>query len=204
MLNKNEMIMVNKILNTELSVRQMAKQFGLRRDDFVRRIREMIADQPEMLEQLDLVLVLNQMLYANMSVKQASKKLNITEEELDKRIRRTLVDNPVKMKRYEEYLDPVTNKQVVQRSLSNFKYKLRIAEDPEFAASEKKKRMERRKQRMKEQQAEAKKKKEAKKKDTKKETKDNVGNDVHIVPEDKKTKDTKKKATTKKENKDGK
>ena len=106
MLNKNELILVNKILNTELSIRQMAKQFGLRRDDFVNRIREMIKDDEELTKQLDLVLIINQMLYADMPMEEASSKLGITEQELDIRIKQTLKNNLTKMHRYEEYLNP--------------------------------------------------------------------------------------------------
>ena len=40
MTNKNEMIFINKILNTELTIRKTAKQFGLRRDDLIRRMEE--------------------------------------------------------------------------------------------------------------------------------------------------------------------
>lgn len=42
MANSNEMIFIKKILNSELTIRKAAKQFGLRRDDFIRRMREAI------------------------------------------------------------------------------------------------------------------------------------------------------------------
>ena len=57
MTNKNEMIFINKILNTELTIRKTAKQFGLRRDDLIRRMEEALAGDEENLKQLKLVIL---------------------------------------------------------------------------------------------------------------------------------------------------
>ena len=106
MTNKNEMIFINKILNTELTIRKTAKQFGLRRDDLIRRMEEALAGDEENLKQLKLVIVINKMLFDNLSMQEATKELNMTEKELDKKILSTLANNPDKLQRYKDYKNP--------------------------------------------------------------------------------------------------
>lgn len=110
MTNKNEMIFINKILNTELTIRKTAKQFGLRRDDLIRRMEEALAGDEENLQQLKLVIVINKMLFDNIPMNEAAKELGITEKELDKKILSTLANNEDKLKRYKEYKNPSQNK----------------------------------------------------------------------------------------------
>lgn len=118
MQNKNEMIFINKILTTELTIRKAAKQFGLRRDDLIRRIKEIIADRPDLLKQLDLVIVINKMLYDNLSMEKAAEELKVTEKELDRKILSTLADNKDKLERYKEYKKP--NKTAFQKEAKAF------------------------------------------------------------------------------------
>ena len=42
MASKNELILINKILRSEITIRKAAKNLGLRRDDFVSRIKKML------------------------------------------------------------------------------------------------------------------------------------------------------------------
>ena len=101
MSTKNEMIFINKILNAELSIRKIAKQLGLRRDDLILRMREALAGDEEKLEQLDFLIALNQMLFGNVKMEEVAKELNITVQELDKKILKTLSNNEEKMKKYD-------------------------------------------------------------------------------------------------------
>ena len=118
MANKNEMIFINKILNTELTIRKTAKQFGLRRDDLIRRMEEVLAGDEENLKQLRLVIVINKMLFDNLPMKEAAEELKLTEKELDRRILSTLANNPDKLKRYNEYKNPNQNK--IQKAAKEF------------------------------------------------------------------------------------
>ena len=118
MTNKNEMIFINKILNTELTIRKTAKQFGLRRDDLIRRMEEALAGDEENLKQLRLVIVINKMLFDNLPMKEAAEELKLTEKELDRRILSTLANNPDKLKRYQEYKKPNQNK--IQKAAKDF------------------------------------------------------------------------------------
>ena len=90
MSNRNEMIFINRILNAELSIRKTAKQFGLRRDDLIHRIQEVLADDEDNLRQLDLVIVINKMLFDNVKMEDAAKELDMTVQEMDKKILKTL------------------------------------------------------------------------------------------------------------------
>lgn len=119
MTNKNEMIFINKILNTELTIRKTAKQFGLRRDDLIRRMEEALAGDEENLKQLKLVIVINKMLFDNLSMQEATKELNMTEKELDKKILSTLANNPDKLQRYKDYKNPKQTR--IQKEAKAFK-----------------------------------------------------------------------------------
>ena len=121
MTNKNEMIFINKILNTELTIRKTAKQFGLRRDDLIRRMEEALAGDEENLKQLKLVIVINKMLFDNLSMQEATKELNMTEKELDKNILSTLANNPDKLQRYKDYKNPKQTR--IQKEAKAFKKK---------------------------------------------------------------------------------
>lgn len=121
MTNKNEMIFINKILNTELTIRKTAKQFGLRRDDLIRRMEEALAGDEENLKQLKLVIVINKMLFDNLSMQEATKELNMTEKELDKKILSTLANNPDKLQRYKDYKNPKQTR--IQKEAKAFKKK---------------------------------------------------------------------------------
>lgn len=103
MANSNEMIFIKKILNSELTIRKAAKQFGLRRDDFIRRMREAIGDDEASLKQLDLVIIINKMLFDDVPLDVAAKEMGLSIQELDKKILKTLSNNKDKMTRYLEY-----------------------------------------------------------------------------------------------------
>lgn len=103
MSNRNEMIFINRILNAELSIRKTAKQFGLRRDDLIHRIQEVLADDEDNLRQLDLVIVINKMLFDNVKMEDAAKELDMTVQEMDKKILKTLSSNEDKMQKYLDY-----------------------------------------------------------------------------------------------------
>lgn len=103
MTNTNELIFVNKILNTELTIRKAAKQLGLRRDDLIKRIKEIIKNDKENLEKLNLIIVINKILFDNLSMKDAANIFHITEKDLDKKIINIISKNPDKAKRYEDY-----------------------------------------------------------------------------------------------------
>lgn len=103
MANSNEMIFIKKILNGELTIRKAAKQFGLRRDDFIRRLKEAIGDNKEDLKQLELVIIINKMLFDNIPLDVAAKEMKLPVQELDKKILKTLSNNKDKMTRYLEY-----------------------------------------------------------------------------------------------------
>lgn len=103
MYSKNELIFVNKILSLELTIRKAAKQLGLRRDDLIKRIREMLKEDKENLKKLDLILIINKILFGNLSMKDAAKKMKMTIKELDKEITFILKNNIDKKTRYETY-----------------------------------------------------------------------------------------------------
>lgn len=101
--NANELIFVNNILTAKLSIRKAAKQLGLRRDDLIRRIKEMIKDDEENLEKLNLIIIIiNKILFDNLKIQDASKMLKISVKELDKKITKILELNIDKKNRYEE------------------------------------------------------------------------------------------------------
>ena len=102
MINKNELIFVNKILSSELTIRKAAKQLELRRDDLIKRIKEMLKDDEENTQKLDIVILFNKILFDNLQIKEAAKKLKITEKELDKYINNIFSKNKEKIKIYEQ------------------------------------------------------------------------------------------------------
>ena len=110
--NTNELIFVNNILTAKLTIRKAAKQLGLRRDDLIYRIKEMLKNDKESIRKLDLIICINKILFDNLSIKEAAKKLEVTEIELDKSINQILVEKPNKLSRYERL-----------KSLSNVTYK---------------------------------------------------------------------------------
>ena len=97
----NELIFVNNILTAKLTIRKAAKQLGLRRDDLIRRIKEMLKNDEENIKKLDLIIITNKILYDNLSAQKAAKTLHISEKELDKKISILLENNVNKKKRYE-------------------------------------------------------------------------------------------------------
>ena len=99
--NTNELIFVNNILNTKLTIRKAAKHLGLRRDDLIKRIKEILKNDEENTRKLDLIIITNKVLYDNLSIKDAAKILNLSEEELNKKITVLLQNNENKKKRYE-------------------------------------------------------------------------------------------------------
>lgn len=96
MASKNELILINKILRSEITIRKAAKNFGLRRDDFVSRIKEMLKDDEENLRRLELVLITNKILFDNFKIDKAAKMLKISIKELDKEIRNIVKNNKEK------------------------------------------------------------------------------------------------------------
>ena len=108
MSTKNEMIFINRILNAELSIRKAAKQFGLRRDDLIRRIRENLIEDTDNLQQLELIIAINKMLFDNVKMNDIAKELNMNVQELDKKILKTLSDNEEKMQKYLDYKNSVS------------------------------------------------------------------------------------------------
>lgn len=96
MINKNELILINKILNSEITIRKAAKNFGLRRDDFILRIKEMLKDDKENLKRLDVILMTNKILFENLKINKAAKILNMTIKDLDKEIRNIIKNNKEK------------------------------------------------------------------------------------------------------------
>lgn len=110
MTNTNELIFVNKILNAELTIRKAARRLGLRRDDLIKRIREIIKNDEENLEKLNLIIITNKILFDNLSIKDAANLFHITEKDLDKKIINIISKNPDKIKRYEEYKNNIKGK----------------------------------------------------------------------------------------------
>jgi len=100
--NANELIFVNNILTAKLSIRKAAKQLGLRRDDLIKRIKEMIKNDEENLEKLNLIIIINKILFDNLKIEEASRMLKISEKELDTKITKILELNVDKKNRYEE------------------------------------------------------------------------------------------------------
>ena len=92
-----------RYLGGDVSIRKAAKQFGLRRDDFIRRIREALGDDKASLQQLDLIIIINKMLFDNIPLNVAAQEMNLSIQELDKKILKTLSSNKDKMTRYLEY-----------------------------------------------------------------------------------------------------
>lgn len=98
--NTNELIFVNNILTAKLTIRKAAKQLGLRRDDLISRIKEMLKNDEENIKKLDLIIITNKILYGKLSMKKAAKILHLSEKELDKRIKILLENNANKLNKY--------------------------------------------------------------------------------------------------------
>lgn len=96
MASKNELILINKILRSEITIRKAAKNFGLRRDDFISRIKEMLKDDEENLRRLEFILITNKILFDNLKIDKAAKMLRISVKELDKEIRNIVKNNKEK------------------------------------------------------------------------------------------------------------
>ena len=103
MANSNEEIMIQKILKSELTIRRASKQFGLRRDDFIMRLRLALGDDKESLKQLDLVIMINKMLFDDVSIETVADQLGLSVDELDQKILKQLENNEDKLERYLEY-----------------------------------------------------------------------------------------------------
>ena len=100
--NTNELIFVNNILTAKLTIRKAAKQLGLRRDDLIRRVKEMIKHDEENINKINLVIITNKIIIDKLSIKEAAKELNMSEKELDKNIISLIQKNQNKLKRYEQ------------------------------------------------------------------------------------------------------
>ncbi len=100
--NINELIFVNQILTTKLTIRKAAKQLGLRRDDLIKRIKVMLKNDPENIRRLDIIILTNKILFGNLKIKEAAKRLKITEKELDRQIQLFLDKDSMKFKKYEQ------------------------------------------------------------------------------------------------------
>lgn len=111
MSNTNELIFVNNILTTKLTIRKAARQLGLRRDDLINRIREIIKDDIENIKKLDLIIITNKIIYGNLEIKKAAKQLGITTRELDNNIKIMLKQKENKLKLYEE----IIKKEILKR-----------------------------------------------------------------------------------------
>lgn len=96
MANKNELILINKILRSEITIRKAAKNFGLRRDDFVLRIKEMLKNDKENLRRLEIILITNKILFENFKIDKAAMLLGISVKELDKEIKNVIKNNKEK------------------------------------------------------------------------------------------------------------
>ena len=102
MTNKNELIFINKILTAELPIRKAAKNLGLRRDDLIRRIKEILKNDEENIKKLDLIIFTNKIIFDNFKIKDVAKKLELSENELDKKIEIMLCKNKNKLKKYQK------------------------------------------------------------------------------------------------------
>lgn len=100
--NTNELIFVNNILTAKLTIRKAAKQLGLRRDDLICRMKEILKNDEESIKKLDLIILTNKILFDDFTIKEVAKRLEITEIELDNSIKRILKENKNKMNRYEQ------------------------------------------------------------------------------------------------------
>ena len=101
MINKNELIFVNKILNADITIRRAAKDLGLRRDDLICKIKEMLKGDTENLKKLDIIILINKILFDDLKISEAARNLKMTEKELDKCIRVILSRNEEKKRIYQ-------------------------------------------------------------------------------------------------------
>lgn len=100
MINKNELIFINKILSADLTIRKAAKQLGLRRDDLIKRIKEILKDDEENIKRLDIIIFSNKILFDNLKIKEAAQKLKMTEKDLDKCLKNIFSKNKEKFNIY--------------------------------------------------------------------------------------------------------
>ncbi len=94
---------ITKILTGEVSIRKMAKQFGLRRDDLINRIKETFKDDPEAINQLNFIVIMNKIIFDDLKLGDAAKELGISRRELDSKIVDTLKNNKNKDKLHRYY-----------------------------------------------------------------------------------------------------
>ena len=91
---------ISKILTGEVSIRKMAKKFGLRRDDLINRIKEAFKDDEEAINQLNFIVSMNKIIFDDLTIEAAAKDLGMSENELDQKILATLMRNESKLNRY--------------------------------------------------------------------------------------------------------
>lgn len=109
---------VTKILTGEVSIRKTAKQFGLRRDDLIKRIKDTFKDDEAAISQLNFIVAINKIIFDDLSLADAAKELEMDEQELDDRIVETLSVNEDKLRRYyEKTRGPIEEK--VERKYPN-------------------------------------------------------------------------------------
>ena len=102
MINKNELIFINKILSADLSIRKAAKKLGLRRDYLIKRIKEILKDDEENIKKLDIIIISNKILFDNLKIKEAAQKLKMTEKDLDKCLKNIFSKNKEKLYIYKQ------------------------------------------------------------------------------------------------------
>ncbi len=102
---------ISKILTGEVSIRKMAKKFGLRRDDLINRIKEAFKDDEEAINQLNFIVSMNKIIFDDLTIEAAAKDLGMSENELDQKILATLMRNESKLNRYLDKKSGNTDKQ---------------------------------------------------------------------------------------------
>ena len=102
---------ISKILTGEVSIRKMAKKFGLRRDDLINRIKEAFKDDEEAINQLNFIVSMNKIIFDDLTIEAAAKDLGMSQNELDQKILATLMRNESKLNRYLDKKSGNTDKQ---------------------------------------------------------------------------------------------
>ena len=101
---------VTRILTGEASIRKTAKQFGLRRDDLIKRIKDTFKDDEQAISQLNFIVAINKIIFDDLALADAAKELEMDEKELDSRIVETLRGNRDKLRKYyEKTRGPIEN-----------------------------------------------------------------------------------------------
>lgn len=101
---------VTRILTGEVSIRKTAKQFGLRRDDLIKRIKDTFKDDEQAISQLNFIVAINKIIFDDLTLTDAAKELEMDEKELDDRIIETLSVNEDKLRKYfEKTRGPIEN-----------------------------------------------------------------------------------------------